>query len=222
MVKQSISAEQIITAAFEILQASGTVDALSIRKIANQLDIGAATFYWHFENKQTLLQAMADNIIQQIEIEPCNTTLEWTDQIRQIFSAIYTTYIAQPYAAELMMRTVPATKARLGLINHLIQILLDAGFTPEQASLAIESIDHFMSGLFTDITGELEMKHRVSQHKDTYLAQLPLKMQQIATDNHYNAFLRTFEHHRHQQQRSLEKFMLGIDIFLAGLQQQLA
>ena len=52
MVKQTISAAQITAAAFEIMQTGGTVEQLSIRKIAAKLHIGVATFYWHFENKQ--------------------------------------------------------------------------------------------------------------------------------------------------------------------------
>ncbi|MEJ1308155.1 TetR/AcrR family transcriptional regulator C-terminal domain-containing protein [Latilactobacillus sakei] len=100
-----------------------------------------------------------------------------------------------------------------------MQILLDVGFTPEQSNLAIESIDHFMSGLFADIAGEIEMKQRALSQTDPYLAQLPLKMKTIAADNHFDAFLKTFEHHRQQRQHSAEKFMLGLDIFLAGLEQ---
>lgn len=220
MVKQTISAAQITAAAFEIMQTGGTVEQLSIRKIAAKLHIGVATFYWHFENKQALLQAMADEIIAGIQFPPTTTAMPWTEQIKLIFKTIYATYLEQPYAAELMLRTVPATKIRLSLINRLLQILLDAGFTPEQSNLAIESIDHFMSGLFADIAGKIEMKQRALSQTDPYLAQLPLKMKTIAADNHFDAFLKTFEHHRQQQQHSAEKFMLGLDIFLAGLEQQ--
>ena len=219
MPKRDISDQQIIKTAFTILATGGTVESLSIRKIAKQLEISVSTFYWHFANKQALLQAMADDVIAEIEITP--STLPWEQQIKALFTDIYTTYTKYPYAAELMVLTIPATQVRLRLINHLIQILLDAGFNPRESNLVIESIDHFMTGLFADIANEIKLKKCALASQDHYLQHLAQEMQQIARENHYTAFLATFDDHRKQQQASQAKFMLGLDIFLAGLKQQL-
>lgn len=219
MVKKDISDTQIIKTAFKILSINGTAESLSIRKIAAELDISVSTFYWHFANKQALLQAMADDVMAEVLIEP--STEAWDVQIKAIFMAIYQTYLKYPYAAELMILTVPATKIRLRLINQLIQILLDAAFAPDKSSLVIESIDHFITGLFADIANEVRLKNCALTSQDNYMRELVGQMQSIAQENHYDAFLSTFDQHQHVQLASEPKFMLGLDIFLAGLKQQL-
>ena len=55
----SLTTHDIVAAGLEILDNYGLED-LSMRRLAQLLDVKASALYWHVANKQTLLAAMAD------------------------------------------------------------------------------------------------------------------------------------------------------------------
>lgn len=56
--------EQIITAALELLNENG-LNNLSLRDIAKRINIQAPALYWHFKNKEALIDYMAEAILQK-------------------------------------------------------------------------------------------------------------------------------------------------------------
>ena len=58
----SLTTHDIVAAGLEILDNYGLED-LSMRRLAQLLDVKASALYWHVANKQTLLAAMADEIL---------------------------------------------------------------------------------------------------------------------------------------------------------------
>lgn len=56
------SLESIVETALELLDEIGLPD-LSMRRVAGALGVQPSALYWHVENKQTLLAAIADRII---------------------------------------------------------------------------------------------------------------------------------------------------------------
>lgn len=61
--KKILSADQIVTEALMLLNEAG-IDGISTRKIAKQLGVEQPALYWHFKNKDRLLQAMAEAAMQ--------------------------------------------------------------------------------------------------------------------------------------------------------------
>ncbi|GGD41102.1 TetR family transcriptional regulator [Microbacterium faecale] len=56
--------EGIVDAALELLDAFGLPD-LSMRRLATHLGVQPSALYWHVENKQSLLAAVADRIVSE-------------------------------------------------------------------------------------------------------------------------------------------------------------
>lgn len=57
----------IIQTAFRLLQ-DGGLASLSMRKIATEIGIQASALYWHFPNKQTILAAMAEQLLAEFSL----------------------------------------------------------------------------------------------------------------------------------------------------------
>ena len=68
--------------ALDILDEVG-IEGLTMRRLADALDIKAASLYWHFANKQALLDGMADMLIQDVA-RSIDTHASWDAQIRQV------------------------------------------------------------------------------------------------------------------------------------------
>lgn len=64
MVK-GITRERIVEAALELLNDEG-MDALTVRKLAARLGVGAPALYWHLRNKQELLDEMATVVMRRV------------------------------------------------------------------------------------------------------------------------------------------------------------
>ena len=45
------------------------IEGLTMRKLADALHIKAASLYWHFDNKQTLIEGMADRIVSEVAVD---------------------------------------------------------------------------------------------------------------------------------------------------------
>src|ERR1700739_1992317 len=58
----SIQPDEVIAKALELLDETG-LDGLSMRRLADAMDIKAASLYWHFANKQALWDGMADALM---------------------------------------------------------------------------------------------------------------------------------------------------------------
>lgn len=57
-----LSKDSIIAASLEILNAFGLAD-MTMRRVATQLDVAPGALYWHFKNKQALIDATARTIL---------------------------------------------------------------------------------------------------------------------------------------------------------------
>ncbi|WP_301925125.1 TetR/AcrR family transcriptional regulator [Corynebacterium glaucum] len=64
-----LSREAIVDTALDILSQYGLAD-VSMRRIAGVLGVAPGALYWHIENKQELIAALADAIIAPVVIAP--------------------------------------------------------------------------------------------------------------------------------------------------------
>jgi len=72
--------ETVVRAALHLLDEVG-LDGLTVRRLAAYLDIQNPTLYWHFTNKQELLNCMAEMIIADAfaELHPPEEHEDWAD-----------------------------------------------------------------------------------------------------------------------------------------------
>lgn len=78
--------QQIINEALQLLNENG-IEGVTLREIANRLDIYASALYWHFKNKRALMTEMAEAILQKEfqEIQPKKENESWQDWLIDIF-----------------------------------------------------------------------------------------------------------------------------------------
>src|SRR5690625_6219234 len=60
----ALKKENIIREALNLLDESG-LEGVTLRKLAKRLEIQAPALYWHFKNKKTLVNEMAEAILQE-------------------------------------------------------------------------------------------------------------------------------------------------------------
>ena len=135
--------ERVIAAAVRLADAIG-VDALTIRKLAVELDVRPMTIYHHVPNKEAIIDGMVDVVFSEIDLPPADT--DWRTAIRQRCSSARTVLVRHPWAAPLMeSRTSPGT-ATLRHHDAVIGCLRSGGFSLEMTAHAYAVIDAFIYG----------------------------------------------------------------------------
>lgn len=86
---QSVSREDILLAAADVLQRNG-YEATTMKDIAGAVNLTAASLYHHFRNKDALLLAVLEAGLEQVlgQIEPiAHSKLSSADKLRQMIKA---------------------------------------------------------------------------------------------------------------------------------------
>jgi AcrR family transcriptional regulator len=78
---RSLSRREIVRAAITVADAEGP-EAISMRRIARELDAGAMSLYWHVSSKEELLDLMVDAV--QGEMQPPEPSGDWRADLEAI------------------------------------------------------------------------------------------------------------------------------------------
>ena len=199
----------------------GGIDALSMRKLANDLGVEAMSLYNHVSNKADLVDAMADLVVREIEFpsEP-----DWESAIRRCAISAYDTFLRHPWACSLVMAPAGDLRlednARLRYIEWLLGRLAEAGFSPELTYRGYHAIDSHILG-FTmwhlghspageDMSGGDEVKDLVAKFVPRLRA------------SGYPHLAEHAEQHVSAPWREIRReFEFGLDLILDGLRKAL-
>jgi TetR/AcrR family transcriptional regulator, cholesterol catabolism regulator len=115
---QSVSREEIIVAAAEVLKRHG-YEATTMKDIAAQVNLTAASLYHHFTNKQTLLLAVLeaglDNAIERVE-PVVKSKLSFANKLREMIRLHITTLTENPaFGAAMVFEVRPLLSLAEGL-----------------------------------------------------------------------------------------------------------
>lgn len=91
----------VVDVALDLLDRVGLPD-LSMRRLATELGVQPSALYWHFENKQQLLAAVADRILLRVDIAPAGSS---DDPARAAATAVRDALLAYRDGAEVVMST---------------------------------------------------------------------------------------------------------------------
>ncbi|RMB57742.1 TetR family transcriptional regulator [Tessaracoccus antarcticus] len=137
----ALTAERIVEASLAILDEYGLAD-MTMRRVAEALGVKAGALYWHFPNKQTLLAAVADQVLDGLETlsRPDGNWLgEWAAAVRFLL-------LAHRDAAELVASTRAMGLGRVDPAAQAREVLVARGATEDEAEGVAQAFMHFVLG----------------------------------------------------------------------------
>ena len=141
--RSALSRERVIGAAVTLADAIG-VDALTIRKLAAELDVKPMTIYHHVPNKEAIIDGMVDLIFTQIDVPPSD--VDWKAAMRHRAGSARAVLARHPWAAPLMESRTNPGPATLGHHDAVLGCLRQAGFSIEMTAHAYALIDSYIYG----------------------------------------------------------------------------
>ncbi|HYO41759.1 MAG TPA: TetR/AcrR family transcriptional regulator C-terminal domain-containing protein [Candidatus Limnocylindrales bacterium] len=135
--------ERIVARALEIIDADG-IGALSLRRLADDLGVTPMSLYWHVADKAALLELVGHAVLAEIVLP--ERVGSWTDQLRDIHRAMFVSFLRHRNTTEILVGRARFGPGGLAAFERILAILLDAGFTPEAAFDAYQSLYLFTLG----------------------------------------------------------------------------
>lgn len=128
--REPLTREALTTVALRIVDAEG-LDALSMRRLAQELGVQASGLYTYVSGKAELLQLMIDRVAGEIDV-PDPVPERWQEQVKEVARAMYHGFLAHGDLARASLANIPTGANALTVADRLLALLV-AGGLPRQA-----------------------------------------------------------------------------------------
>jgi AcrR family transcriptional regulator len=142
------SVERIVAVALGIVDAEG-LDALTVRRIADQLGTGSATLYRHLTSREELLELLVDHVLGDVRRPAAR--LAWRAKVEHLSAELRRVLmehanLVPALATSPLLGPNAMRGADLGLAS-----LLEGGYPPDVAVLAYRALlDYVLGTVFFD------------------------------------------------------------------------
>lgn len=144
-----LSRETVLQRAVELADAE-TLEAVSMRRLAAELDVVPMALYKHVAGKDDLAAGMLDVVVR--EIEPGDPALpSWRAALRSRILAARASLLRHPWSLSVIESSATPTPAVLDYIEGTIGVLLRGGFSPALAHQAMHALGSRMWGFTHDL-----------------------------------------------------------------------
>src|SRR5512135_1634135 len=145
--RSALTREAVVARALEIGTAEG-LDAVSLRRLAQELGVTPMALYRHVRDKQDLINAMTEAVLEGIDatigVRPGMT---WTERLRLYIDNYKQQIDARPLALPLSIAyNAEGPPSFWKVLEDLLAILLEAGFERRDAIVLIRMISNLLAG----------------------------------------------------------------------------
>lgn len=151
--KIALTRDRILVEAVAFADVHG-VDALSMRKLAEQLGAGTMSLYNHVANKDEMIEGMVDVISGEID-HPLRGD-DWRSAMRASAASAHAVLLAHKWAAAEWSRRSPG-QARLRYMDAILRTLSEAGLCPAVVYHGYHAITMHIVGFTIQELGYLAM-----------------------------------------------------------------
>ncbi|MFE5773417.1 TetR/AcrR family transcriptional regulator [Streptomyces sp. NPDC056485] len=138
-----LSRDRVLRAAVELADATG-IEALSMRRLAQELGVVPMALYKHVANKEQLLDGMVDVVVGGIE--PPASEPDWQGAVRQRILSARAALLGHPWAAQVIRSRSGPTPAVLAYLDSVIGMFRAGG-------LSVDLTHHVMHALGGRVLG---------------------------------------------------------------------
>ena len=143
----SLTREQIVRAAIELLDAEGPA-GLSMRRLGTRLGSGATSLYWHVAHKDELLELVVDEVLGEVYVPEVGDT-HWRIGLSVSANGMRAMLLRHPWVIGLLGThpTLGPNAMRMG--DRTTALLTAAGFTGLEMAHASSLLNGFAIGSAT-------------------------------------------------------------------------
>ncbi|MFT3866265.1 MAG: TetR/AcrR family transcriptional regulator C-terminal domain-containing protein [Solirubrobacterales bacterium] len=207
--KAPLSEAAVVEAALKVTRAEG-LPAVTMRRVAAELDTGAASLYVYVRNRDDLLRAMLDRVAGEIPLVKPDRG-RWRRQLHDILDAFRVALETYPGLATVLPEEPLATDSALATLENLLGLVVAGGIPPQDAAWACDILMLIVTATAT----EADVRRAAGLHFDDDLVErLRRTFAGMPPDDYPNVVSHADELVAGD---GAERFHFAIDVFLDGL-----
>ncbi|MBF8192790.1 TetR/AcrR family transcriptional regulator C-terminal domain-containing protein [Nonomuraea sp. K274] len=200
----------MLEAAIQVADRGG-VEAITMRRVAQELGVEAMSLYHHVPNKDAILDGVVDMVFAAIKLPPAQCD-DWRDAIRARASSAREVLSRHSWALGLMDSRRTPGPATLRHHDAVLGVLRKAGFTLPMAAHAVSLIDSYIGGyVLQEANLPVTTPHDVEEVAGGILEHLPADELPYLTEMIVDHALRPGYDHT-------SEFGYGLDLILDALE----
>lgn len=200
-----LSRARVLSTALTLADASG-VEALTMRRLGDELGFEAMSLYRHVANKQDLLDGMLDLVLAEWRLPEGG---DWREAIRTSACSVHDALRRHRWAAQLLMTGSHLRPARLEYMDRLLGTLRDGGVDADAAYHVYHLLDGYIFGFTL-----WEIAYTSLPLDDEAVTRL---MRTIPWHEYPHLAEHRDQHMAEGPHRDVSAFEVGLDLILAGL-----
>jgi AcrR family transcriptional regulator len=206
-----LSTERVLQAALRLADAGGT-EALTMRRLGQELGVEAMSLYKHVANKDAILDGIVDLAVGEITLP--SPAEDWKTAMRRRGISAHQVLLRHRWACSLLMSRANVGPAMLRYVDSTLASLRKAGFSIELADYAWNAMDSHIYGFTLQQLNHPFEPQQYPEVAQTYLPQLP--------PGHYPHLVELAVHVMEGNYDGVPDVTFGLDLILDGLERILA
>lgn len=210
--REPVTRDRAVTAAIAVADEQG-IEALTMRNLAQALDVEAMSLYHHVANKSDILDGMVDAVFAEIELPSDGG---WADDMQLRAHSLRATLLRHPWAIGIMESRSAPGPATLRHHDAVIGCCRAAGFSVEMSAHAFSLLDSYIYGFVLQ-----EVNLPFNDNDDLVEVLDAMVPANFAQEYPHFAEL-TSEHVLKKGYSYGDEFEFGLDLIIDGLQRRAA
>jgi AcrR family transcriptional regulator len=178
MTQKGLARETVARTALDLLDEVG-LDGLTVRRLATELGVKSPALYWHFRNKQELLDEMS-RLLLEPDMGGPHQGESWQEWLTRRAHQLRRVLLSHRDGPRLIASSHPGmTVARK--FEAELKLLTGYGFTPAQGLHAISTLSFYTIGFALEEQASLRRQaHTTPEDLATLAAEAPTVMAAVA------------------------------------------
>ncbi|MFT3714078.1 MAG: TetR/AcrR family transcriptional regulator C-terminal domain-containing protein [Archangium sp.] len=205
-----LSRELLTRTALQIVDAEG-LEALSMRRLADELDAVPSALYAHVSGKPELIQLMLDQVAGEIEVPDAQGS-HWEDQLKTAARSMQKNLAKHRDLAWANLGNLPAGHKALAVVEKLLAILRAGGMPKQISAYAIDVLPLFISASVYEgslFVSKLEKDPKYFERMADYFRALPVERFPVSSE--------LVEEMIAPEEAHDARFEFGLDVIVRGL-----
>jgi AcrR family transcriptional regulator len=207
--RQPLNRDRVLEAAVALADRGG-LEALSMRKLGQELGVEAMALYYHFANKDRVLDGMVDRVFEEVELPQVGA--DWRVAMRQRAMSLHDALGRHRWAIGMMESRAMPGPANLRHHDAVIGCLRSAGFDMATVAHVYSLLDSYIYGFaLTKMNLPFDALDDIAETAQTML-------EPFAPDEYPSLVAFITEHAMQPGYDYADEFEYGLDIVLDGIE----
>jgi len=146
--RHALTTEQIVAAAIGIADTDQDLSSLSMRRVAESLDVGTMSLYTYVASRAELVEAMLDSVYGEAvtQLEKIRTS-DWRKGLRRVAAANWAMYLRHPWTLQVFTGRPPLGPNAIAKYDLELRVVDGIGLTDVEMDAAITLVHTHVEGV---------------------------------------------------------------------------